>query len=75
VTDPAEKTVLVLQGGGALGAYQAGAYEGLAIAGYMPSWVAINVAGEGIDWDHVADRIAQSWELAAPRRLLEAGGR
>jgi len=38
-------------------------------------WVSINVAGEEVDWDHVADRIAESWELAAPRRLLEAGGR
>jgi NTE family protein len=28
-----EKTVLVLQGGGALGAYQAGAYEALAAEG------------------------------------------
>jgi NTE family protein len=35
-----EKTVLVLQGGGALGAYQAGAYEALAEAGEMPCWVA-----------------------------------
>jgi NTE family protein len=35
-----EKTILVLQGGGALGAYQAGAYEALAEAGEMPSWVA-----------------------------------
>ena len=35
-----EKTVLVLQGGGALGAYQAGAYEALAETGEMPSWVA-----------------------------------
>lgn len=42
---------------------------------YLPSWIAINVAGIDIDWDHVADRIAQSWELAAPRPLLEAGGR
>ena len=42
---------------------------------YMPSWLSINIAGEDVDWDHVADRIAQSWELAAPRRLLEAGGR
>ena len=32
--------VLVLQGGGALGAYQAGAYEALAEKGYMPDWVA-----------------------------------
>ncbi len=31
---------LVLQGGGALGSYQAGAYEGIAEAGYVPAWVA-----------------------------------
>lgn len=40
---------------------------------YLPSWISINVAGENVDWDHVGDRIAESWELAAPRRLLEAG--
>ncbi len=34
-----EKLVLVLQGGGALGAYQAGAYETLASAGYLPDWI------------------------------------
>lgn len=38
-------------------------------------WIAINIAPDETDWDHVADRLAQSWELAAPRRLLEAGGR
>ncbi len=32
--------VLVLQGGGALGAYQAGAYEGLAEADLVPDWIA-----------------------------------
>jgi NTE family protein len=32
--------VLVLQGGGALGAYQAGAFEGLAGAGLEPDWIA-----------------------------------
>jgi hypothetical protein len=42
---------------------------------YMPNWLSISVAGNAVDWDHVADRIATSWELAAPRRLLEAGGR
>lgn len=41
---------------------------------YLPSWVSINLVGD-VDWDHVADRIAASWELAAPRRLHEAGGR
>lgn len=33
-------TVLVLQGGGALGAYQAGVYEAMAQAGLQPDWVA-----------------------------------
>jgi hypothetical protein len=28
-----------------------------------------------VDWPLVEDRIARSWELTAPRRLLEAGGR
>jgi hypothetical protein len=42
---------------------------------YLPSWLSINLASDKVDWDHVADRIAESWELAAPRRLLEAGGR
>ena len=42
---------------------------------YLPSWISINLAGGDIDWNHVGDRIAMSWELEAPRRLLEAGGR
>ncbi|HEX4801424.1 MAG: MmcQ/YjbR family DNA-binding protein [Myxococcales bacterium] len=42
---------------------------------YLPSWISINLAGDDIDWDLVGDRIAGSWELAAPKRLLEAGGR
>ena len=33
------QTVLVLQGGGALGAYQVGVYEALAQAGVEPDWV------------------------------------
>ena len=35
-----EKVVLVLQGGGALGAFQAGAYEALCKAGQDPEWLA-----------------------------------
>ena len=35
-----ERKVLVLQGGGALGAYQAGAFQRLAEAGEQPDWVA-----------------------------------
>ena len=34
-----DHNILLLQGGGALGAYQAGAYEGLAEAGIVPDWV------------------------------------
>ena len=37
---PFECIALVLQGGGALGAYQAGVYEALAEAGIYPDWVA-----------------------------------
>jgi len=35
-----ERLILVLQGGGALGAYQAGAYEALDEADLLPDWVA-----------------------------------
>jgi NTE family protein len=35
-----DHSVLVLQGGGALGAYQAGVYEGMAEQGFAPDWVA-----------------------------------
>jgi hypothetical protein len=38
-------------------------------------WVAMQLGGTDTDWDRVGDRIAVSWELAAPRGLLEAGGR
>jgi NTE family protein len=36
---PPRQIVLVLQGGGALGAYQAGVYQGLCEAGVVPDWV------------------------------------
>src|SRR5882757_7675420 len=40
-TSPARaKPVLVLQGGGALGSYQAGAYQALCHQDFMPEWVA-----------------------------------
>jgi NTE family protein len=35
-----EQTVLLLQGGGALGSYQAGVYQALAEANIYPDWVA-----------------------------------
>ncbi len=37
---PPEKIALVLQGGGALGSYQAGVYAALAAADYQPDWLA-----------------------------------
>lgn len=38
-------------------------------------WVAMRLDRDDTDWDRVGDRIATSWELVAPQRLLEAGGR
>jgi NTE family protein len=35
-----DNTILVLQGGGALGAYQAGVFAGLAEAAIVPNWIA-----------------------------------
>ena len=35
-----EEEILVLQGGGALGSYQAGAYEALCAGGHTPTWLA-----------------------------------
>ena len=37
---PFDTIALVLQGGGALGAYQAGVMQGLDAAGIQPDWVA-----------------------------------
>ena len=76
VTAYGEKDVLALQGGGALGAYQAGAYEALCDAGRMPRWVAgtsigaINaaiIAGNGPE--HRVSRLRQFWEGVSSRLL------
>lgn len=37
-------------------------------------WTTVTL-GVDPDWTLIEDRVARSWELAAPRRLLEAGGR
>ena len=39
-TEYDKQLALVLQGGGALGSYQAGVYEAMAEYGYQPDWVA-----------------------------------
>src|SRR5258706_71564 len=67
-----DHTVLVLQGGGALGAYQAGVYEGMAEEGIAPDWVAgvsigaINgalVAGNTVEHELGAEHIMASGSL------------
>jgi NTE family protein len=40
---PFERIALVLQGGGALGAYQAGVYEALAESRIEPDWISISL--------------------------------
>lgn len=45
------------------------------VAYFRADWVGLAIGAPDTDWVHAGDRIARSWELAAPRRLLEAGGR
>ena len=66
---PKERNALVLQGGGALGAYQAGAYEALESFGKAPDWIAgisigaINAAIiAGNKPHHRIARLRQFWE-------------
>lgn len=76
---PFECVALVLQGGGALGAYQAGVYEALAEADIEPDWVAgvsigaINAAI--IAGNRPRERVAKLrafWEQVTANALLEA---
>ena len=72
-TTPAKaQRVLVLQGGGALGSYQAGAFQALCRAGFEPEWVAgisigaINAAIiAGNDPDKRVDRLKEFWEMVS----------
>jgi len=70
--DKYDFTILVLQGGGALGAYQAGVFEGLAEAGLTPNWIAgvsigaINAALiAGNAPDRRIERLREFWELVS----------
>jgi NTE family protein len=65
---PFECVALVLQGGGALGAYQAGVYEALSEAGIQPDWIAgisigaINAAIiAGNEPNFRVDRLREFW--------------
>jgi NTE family protein len=67
----AEEFVLVFQGGGALGSYQAGVYEALAAGGLAPDWVggisigAINAALiAGNPPERRVERLRAFWEEA-----------
>ncbi len=76
---PFETIALVLQGGGALGAYQAGVFEGLAEAGIEPDWVAgisigaINAALiAGNEAARRLDRLQAFWRTVTTPPLLPA---
>lgn len=34
-------------------------------------WIAMRVGAPDTDWDRIADRVAASWAMVAPRRLTE----
>jgi NTE family protein len=68
------QVVLVLQGGGALGAYQAGVYEALHVAGVEPDWVigtsigAINAALiAGNEREERMSRLREFWSRVEHR--------
>jgi NTE family protein len=71
---PFERIALILQGGGALGSYQAGVYQALAEANLHPDWVAgisigaINAALiAGNSPEKRVDRLREFWEtVSAP---------
>ena len=78
-TLPYDCIALVLQGGGALGAYQAGVFEGLAEAGIEPDWVAgisigaINAALiAGNPPERRVERLREFWQTVTAPPLLPA---
>jgi NTE family protein len=72
-TSPAKaQRVLVLQGGGALGSYQAGAYQALCHFDFEPEWIAgisigaINAAIiAGNERDKRVDRLKEFWDMVS----------
>src|SRR5215469_4470511 len=77
---PFNRVVLLLQGGGALGAYQTGVYQALAETGLHPDWVvgisigAINAAIiAGNAPDRRVDKLREFWEeITAPALGFDA---
>jgi NTE family protein len=71
-----ERVALVLQGGGALGAYQAGVYQALAEAGIEPDWIsgvsigAINAALiAGNPPERRLERLQRFWQTVTDRTV------
>ena len=71
-----KRIALVLQGGGALGAYQAGVYQALHEAGVEPDWIsgvsigAINAAIiAGNRPDKRLERLRQFWDMVTDRKV------
>ncbi len=67
-----ERVALALQGGGALGAYEAGVYEALAELGYAPDWLvgvsigALNAAIiAGNPPERRVERLREFWDLVS----------
>jgi NTE family protein len=76
VTPAKAQRVLVLQGGGALGSYQAGAYQALCHSGFEPEWVAgisigaVNAAIiAGNPPERRLARLKEFWELVSSPAL------
>jgi NTE family protein len=74
--DRCDRVALVLQGGGALGAYQAGVYQALHEANIEPDWVcgvsigAINSAIiAGNRPDHRMDKLRTFWDRITSRKI------
>ncbi|MGC1564032.1 MAG: patatin-like phospholipase family protein [Bradyrhizobium sp.] len=72
MTPAKAQRVLVLQGGGALGSYQAGAYQALCHCGFEPDWIAgisigaVNAAIiAGNEPSKRVDRLKEFWETVS----------
>jgi NTE family protein len=76
ILEPYQSVALVLQGGGALGAYQAGVFQALHEVGIAPNWLsgvsigAINAAIiTGNKPGNQLDRLREFWETISSRKV------
>ena len=72
------RVAYVLQGGGALGAYQFGVAKGLLEAGYEPDWIAATSIGAiqaaiivGNTPEKRLEKLGQFWQRIAPSTILD----